>query len=143
MHKYIFIDANVLIDLFEVKRVFHHDSVEVIGKLFRDASCELFISSDMISNIFYILKNHYKYGFDDTLDVIDKISKSFTVHGVTSDDISLSIDICREGIFKDYEDALQYVCALKKECSLIITNNPKDFKNASIDIKTTRELSQL
>jgi len=36
---------------------------------------------------------------------------------------------------------MQYVCALKAECGLIITNNPKDFKNASVDIVTTKELS--
>lgn len=140
MHKNIFIDANVLLDLFEDKRPFHHDSTYVMSQLFSNYECELFISSDMISNIFYILKNHYKYGFGNTLDVIDKISKAYTVHGVSSDDISLSIDICKQHIFKDYEDALQYICAINEDCTLIVTNNPKDFKNSSIEVKTTKIL---
>ena len=143
MEQNIFIDANVLIDLFEKKRVFHDDSVYVMGKLFGDENVDLFISSDMISNIFYILNNHYKYGFEKTLDVIDKISKAHVVHPVSFDDISMSIKICKEAQFRDYEDALQYICALKEECTLIVTNNPKDFKNSLIEIKTTKELSRL
>lgn len=34
---------------------------------------------------------------------------------------------------------MQYMCALKEDCTLIITNNPKDFKNASVDIFTTQD----
>ncbi len=45
-------------------------------RLSSDGEIELFISSDMISNIFYILQNHYKYGFEKTLDAIEKSVKS-------------------------------------------------------------------
>lgn len=143
MHKKVFIDANVILDLFECSRPFHEYSRDVIGKLILDEEVELFISTDMISNIFYILNNRYKYGFDKTLNVIEKISQIFNLHGVIKSDISSSIDICKKHIFKDYEDALQYICALDDECTLIITNNPKDFKNSSIDIATSKALSEM
>ena len=143
MHKKVFIDANVILDLFEESRVFHKYSVEVMNKLLSNEEIELFITSDMISNIFYILNSRYKYGFDNTLLVIEKISNIYTIHSVSYDDIKDSLEICKKHLFKDYEDALQYICALNEECSLIITNNPKDFKNSSIDIATTKELSRL
>ncbi|MDO8453893.1 MAG: PIN domain-containing protein [Sulfurimonas sp.] len=143
MHKKVFIDANVILDLFECSRLFHEYSTDVIGKLILDEEVELFISTDMISNIFYILNNIYKYGFDKTLNVIEKISQIFNLHGVVQSDIRASIDICKKHIFKDYEDALQYICALDDECTLIVTNNPKDFKNSSIDIATSKELSEM
>lgn len=142
MYQNIFIDANVVLDLFEDKRPFYKDSTYVLSQFIANPTYKLFISSDMVSNIFYILKNHYKYGFDNTLGVIEKIAEIFNVYGVTSDDVSSSIEICKQHIFKDYEDALQYICAINSDCSLIITNNPKDFKNSTIEIKTTKELYQ-
>ena len=143
MYTKIFIDANVIIDLFEKSRPFHKYSVITIKKLILDENIELFISSDMVSNIFYILKNRYKYSFENTLEVIEKISQIFFLHSVDKNDINLSIDICKKYIFKDDEDALQFICALSNECTLIITNNPKDFKNSSINIKTTKELCNI
>ena len=142
VHKKVFVDANVILDLFEEDRPFHTYSVDVMSELFANEEIELFITSDMISNIFYILNSRYKYGFDNTLSVVEKLSDIYTIHSVSGDDIKDAVDICKKRIFKDYEDALQYICALREECSLIITNNPKDFKNASIDIKTTKELSK-
>jgi predicted nucleic acid-binding protein len=141
MHKRIFVDANVILDLFEEKRRFHQHSKNVLSELFLNEEISLFVSSDMISNIFYILRNSFKKSFDDTLAAIENIANMFNVHSVNSDNIYTSIDICKKHIFKDYEDALQFMCALEEECTLIITNNPKDFKNASIDIVTTEELS--
>lgn len=141
MHTKVFIDANVILDLFEAGRPSHEDSTYVIGELLLNEEIELFISTDMISNIFYILNNRYKYGFDKTLEVVEKISQIFTLHSVLKNDIDSAIDICKKHIFRDYEDALQYFCALADECTLIVTNNPKDFKNASIDIATSKELS--
>lgn len=143
VHKKVLIDANVILDLFEVSRPFHHESVKVIEALLKESNIELFITSDMISNIFYILNSRYKFGFDNALEVIDKISQVFTVHSVSPNDIGYAIDICKRHIFKDYEDGLQYVCTLHEECTLIISNNPKDFKNASIEIYTTKELYRI
>ncbi len=143
MSKKIFIDANVILDLFESKRVFHYSSVKVVKYLLTDKNIELFVSSDMISNIFYILQNHYKYGFEKTLDVIEKIMTIMSVHSVSKDDIKMSIEICRNELFNDYEDALQYICALKEKCVLIISNNPKDFKNSSIDVFSSEAFLEL
>ena len=40
---------------------------------------------------------------------------------------------------KDFEDAVQYFTALQSNCSIIITRNGKDFKNATIPIMTAEE----
>lgn len=57
-------------------------------------------------------------------------------------EIDHTIELCKKHIFKDYEDGMQYICALKEDCTLIITNNPKDFKNASVEVVTSKELSE-
>jgi len=143
MYKKIFVDANVILDLFDTKRPFYEDSLYVLQMLLQNDEVKMFVSSDMISNIFYILKNSFKLGPDKSLDAIEKITQIYCIHSVSAEDIEDAIEISKKNIFKDYEDALQYISASKEECTLIITNNPKDFKNSAIDVKTTKELVAL
>jgi len=142
MHKRIYIDTNVIIDLFDKKRPFHQYSLAVIKNIFANEDIEVFINTDTLSNLFYILRSYIKLNFDDSIDKLEYIKNSFNVVCSEPIDIDSAIEICKEHIFNDYEDAMQYICALKAECSLIITNNPKDFKNASIEIITSREMSE-
>ena len=41
--------------------------------------------------------------------------------------------------FTDFEDALQYHCALKTDCNILITRNGKDFKESDIPVMTPDE----
>jgi len=143
MHSRVYFDTNVIVDLFDEKRPFHRYSVEVFRTIFANEEIAVFINTDTLTNLFYILRSHVKLGFDDAIVKLEFIKNSFTVVSSEPDEIDNTIAICKEHIFKDYEDGMQYVCALKAECTLLITNNPKDFKNASIEIVTSKELSRL
>lgn len=35
--------------------------------------------------------------------------------------------------FSDFEDSIQYECALKAECDMFVTLNTKDFKNVDVE----------
>ena len=41
--------------------------------------------------------------------------------------------------FNDFEDAVQYYCAIESECQIIITRNGKDFKESEIPFMTADE----
>lgn len=41
--------------------------------------------------------------------------------------------------FNDFEDAVQYFTALQANCSIIITRNGKDFKNATLPVMSDEE----
>jgi len=142
MHNRVYFDTNVIVDLFDEKRPFHLHSVDVFRTIFENEEIEVFINTDTLTNLFYILRSHVKLGFDEAIEKLEFIKNSFTVVSSESDEIDNTIAICKEHIFKDYEDGMQYICALKAECTLIITNNPKDFKNSSIEIVTSKELSE-
>jgi predicted nucleic acid-binding protein len=142
MHNRVYFDTNVIVDLFDEKRPFHAYSVDVFRTIFENEEIEVFINTDTLTNLFYILRSHVKLGFDEAIEKLEFIKNSFIVMSSESDEIDNTIAICKEHIFKDYEDGMQYICALKAECTLIITNNPKDFKNSSIEIVTSRELSE-
>ncbi len=143
MHKRVYFDTNVIVDLFDEKRPFHSYSVDVFRTIFENEEIDVFINTDTLTNLFYILRAHVKLGFDDAIEKLEFIKNSFTIVSSELNEIEHTIEICKEHIFKDYEDGMQYICALKADCTLIITNNPKDFKNASMEIITSKELSKM
>lgn len=143
MDRKVYFDTNVIVDLFDESRIYHKDSLFVLQTILENGEIEVFINSDSVTNLFYILKNRSKLSFDESLKKLESIKDIFTIVSIEKSDIEIAIDICKKHIFKDYEDCMQYVCALKAKCTLIITNNPKDFKNSSIDIVTTKELSNI
>ena len=143
MHKHIYFDTNVIVDLFDEARPFHRYSVSVFQTIFENEEIDVFINTDTLTNLFYILRSHVKLGLDESLQKLQLITQSFTVASYGMPEIEDTLKICKKHIFKDYEDAMQHMCALKEDCTLIITNNPKDFKNASMDIVTSKELSSI
>lgn len=50
-----------------------------------------------------------------------------------------TIDKALNSNFKDFEYAVQYFTAIQSNCSIIMTRNAKDFKNATIPIMTAEE----
>jgi len=143
MHKKVYFDTNVIVDIFDEGRPFHDDSLLVMKTIFENEEIEVFINTDTLTNLFYILRSHIKLSFDDALQKMTYIKESFTIVSIELAEIEQTLEICQRHIFKDYEDAMQYMCAMKAECSLIISNNPKDFKNAGIEIVTSPELAQI
>lgn len=140
MDERIYVDTNIIIDLFDKTRPFYDESVFIIKDIFSNPAQDAFINTDTLTNLFYILRNRLKLSLSDSLEKISFIKDSFVVVPIYLKDIDFAIDICKKGAFKDYEDALQYACAESSECTLLITNNKKDFKNATISTKTSKEI---
>ena len=57
-----------------------------------------------------------------------KLQLIFTFVGLEPEDLQAASDLC----WADYEDALQYVTAIKLQASYIITRNEKDFAMSNI-----------
>ena len=142
MHKRIYFDTNVIVDLFDERRPFHSHSVNVFKTIFEDKEIDVFINTDTLTNLFYILRSHVKLDFDEAIKKLESIKNAFTIISTHINDIDHTIELCKKHIFNDYEDGMQYICAIKADCTLIITNNPKDFKNASIETISSKALSE-
>jgi predicted nucleic acid-binding protein len=139
----VYIDTNIILDLFDENRPFHQFSSCVISTLLIEKEAELYINSDSISNIFYVMRNHMKFSFEKAIEKLELINQSFNIVFGDIYYFENTLKICKSKVFDDYEDAFQYICALNNDCNLIITNNPKDFKNSSIEISTSKELYEL
>lgn len=138
----VYFDTNIIIDLFDGQRVSHRYSKQVLQKYLLDEKSKLWINSDTVTNLFYILRNRVKLDLDEALEKLEFVKEVFGIVAVDAIAIERAIDICKTKLFDDYEDALQYICAESQECTLIITNNQKDFKNSMIDVLSSKELAR-
>ena len=56
--------------------------------------------------------------------------------------VKIDENIVEKGLnsnFDDFEDALQYFCAIDSKCDIIITRSSKDFKSSLLPILTAEE----
>jgi predicted nucleic acid-binding protein len=132
MKNKIFIDTNVMLDLLGERFPFY-DSIAKIATLADKGKVKIVVSALSYSTVFYLLSR-----FESAENVKEKLRK-FKIISEISD---LSEKIIEKGLssnFSDFEDALQYHCALKSDCGIIITRNAKDFKESEIPVMTAEE----
>lgn len=132
MKERAFLDTNVVLDLLG-ERVPFYESAAKIATHADKGDISLVVSALTYSTLFYILSK-----FEDSKKVKVKIRK-FKVIAETSDLTDVILEKGLSSQFSDFEDALQYYCALQKECGILVTRNGKDFKESKIPVLTPDE----
>jgi len=131
--KRIFVDGNIIIDIFDKNRPNFLKSTETINKCI-EKGIELYTSSDLITTIYYVLS---KIDKEKALESIKLISQIFILIPFSNNELNLAINLMIEDKkFKDLEDTLQYILAKEMKCDLILTND-KDFYSPDIKIAST------
>jgi len=135
----IYVDTNIVVDMCDNNRAQHNNSFALIASYLEKKGCKLFINSDTLSNLFYILSNRSML---DTVEVLKKmqfVNEIFTLVSIEFEDVSMALDLCADtsSSYKDYEDTMQYICAKKVEADLIVTND-KGFVSADIELMMTK-----
>lgn len=128
----LFLDTNVVLDLLG-ERVPFYESVAKIASLADSVQITIVVSALSYSTIFYLLSK-----FEDCEIVKEKLRK-LKVISETADLTDRIIEKGLESNFNDFEDALQYHCAISKDCNIIITRNIKDFKESVIPVLSPNE----
>ncbi|MCF8379922.1 MAG: PIN domain-containing protein [Bacteroidales bacterium] len=128
----LFLDTNVMLDLLGERLPFY-DSVAKIATLADKGKVKLIVSALSYSTVFYLLSK-----FEDSEIVKEKLRK-FKVICDTSDLTDMIIDKGLSSKFSDFEDGLQYHCALKADANFMITRNGKDFIESEIPVMTPDE----
>ncbi len=132
MKNRLFLDTNVMLDLLGEREPFY-DSVAKVATLADKGEVILTVSTLSYSTLFYLLSKFEKS------EVVKEKLRKFKIIPRTSD---LTDKIIEKGLssnFSDFEDALQYHCALKVDCNILITRNGKDFKESEIPVMTATE----
>lgn len=114
----VFLDTNILMDFVDSRE--NRLYAETIIELGKVGVIQLFASYLSYADMGYILRHRHQ---DERYRLIRNSRKIATVLpcDATQLDNTLSNPV------KDYEDMLQYQCALAAGCEVIITNNKRDF----------------
>jgi len=128
----IFLDTNVVLDLLGERDLFYN-SAAIITTLADKGEIDLVVSALTYSTVYYLLSR-----FEDKELVKEKIRK-FKVIADTSDLTDKIVDKGLSSKFSDFEDSLQYYCAIKMDCKILITRNGKDFKESEIPVLSPDE----
>ena len=131
--KNIFLDTNVVINFLADRKPFSLDAARlfnfcVLGKV------KIYISAVSYNNIYYILRQSLSNS--ETIRLLDELSEMAEIADVTKSVIKKSL----KTDFKDFEDAIQYYCALSlNKIDFIVTRDTKDFKKSTFSIMTATE----
>ncbi|MFV8333554.1 type II toxin-antitoxin system VapC family toxin [Flavobacterium sp. GSP14] len=128
----IFLDTNVILDLLG-ERVPFFDSIATVATLADQKKLTLIVSPLSFTTMNYVLNK-----YETSKSVLNKLRK-FKIICEVCEINEETIDKALNSSFKDFEDAVQYFCALQSNCSIIITRNGKDFKHSTIPIMTAEE----
>lgn len=122
----VFVDTNVVIDLLDKREGFYKDAMDIFTKAYCK-EIEIYISPITFATASYLLRKHGKEELRMLLSNLRKLTSiSYCDDSVIDDSIASDFD--------DFEDAMQYLSALKSEVEVIITRNVKDFTRSSIKI---------
>ncbi|MBK9731133.1 MAG: PIN domain-containing protein [Chitinophagaceae bacterium] len=125
----VFIDTDVCIDLLAGRKPFNK-TAEILFSLADTGKIKVCVSSLAFATIDYVLRSQYS-----TTHSRQIIAKFKTIVNVLSVD-SKTIDLAIASDFTDFEDAIQYCCAIENNLTTIITRNIKDYKKATIKVLT-------
>ncbi len=139
MQNKIYVDTNIVIDLCDSARTLHEKSFAFITNITQQNSTEIFLNSDTLATLFYILSKRSTLNREEVLEKMQFVHEIFTLIPIESNDVEMALDLCTDDSVPhgDYEDAMQYVCAKKVNADVIVTND-KGFVSLDIDLVGTK-----
>ena len=115
------------------ERLPFYDSIAKIASLADKGELTLIVSALSYTTVNYLLTK---------IESLDKVRSKLRKFKIISEIAVLDEEVIEKGLnsnFSDFEDAVQYFCALKSNCKIIITRNAKDFKESKLPIMSPEE----
>ena len=132
--KILFVDTNVLIDFLANRKPFSISAAKLFT-LSLSNKVKLYISAVSYNNIYYILRQSLSH--KETIRLLKELSELTTIVDVSKKVIEAAI----ASDFNDFEDAIQFQCALSiNKIDCIITKDIKDYKKSTIRVMSTEEV---
>lgn len=128
----LFLDTNIMLDLLGQRQPFY-DSIAKIATIADRGEIHLAVSALSFATVNYFLSKYENP--EKAREKLRKFKIISTIVGVNE----LIIEKGLNSNFTDFEDALQYFCALESDCNIILTRNPKDFKTSELPLMTAEE----
>ena len=128
----VFIDSDIILDLI-CERENYKDALGLFT-LIEENKVSGCVSPLIFANIFYILRKHESSKF--AIQVLTRLKALLNILTINEKIIELALS----SDFKDFEDAIQYNCALSiNKIDFIVTRDTKDFKHSILPVLTPEE----
>ena len=131
----VLLDTNIILDILLKRPLFFEDSIQIL-KLSEDKKILAFLSSNTITDIYYVIKK--QYGHHESIILLKNIINYLDVLPVNYKTIKNSLN----SHILDFEDAIQIEVSIENNLDIIITRNKNDFLNNKIVILTPNEFLQ-
>ena len=131
----VLLDTNVIVDIALERQPFYDDSDQVFSFV-EQGQIESYVSASTFSDLYYIIRK--ERGRDWTLSFLTRLASTCQVTTVDRAAITMALT----ANFRDFEDAIQYSCAVINQLDAIVTRNPQDFPMTPARILTPNELIQ-
>ena len=128
----IFLDTNIMLDLLG-ERYPYYEAVAKIASLADRGKISIYVSA-----LSYATVNYFLTKYEDQKTARTKLRKFKVLSEISNLDASI-LERSLNSDFADFEDAIQYHCALKSKCSIILSRNQKDFKLSQIPVMSSEE----
>ncbi len=128
----IFLDTNIMLDLLG-ERYPYYEAVAKIASLADRGKISIYVSA-----LSYATVNYFLTKYEDQKTARTKLRKFKVLSEISNLDASI-LERSLNSDFADFEDAIQYHCALKSKCSIILSRNQKDFKLSQSPVMSSEE----
>lgn len=128
----IFVDSDVILDLYLERQGFYQSSLELFSML-DIKKMKGYTTPLVYSNLFYIISKYKNRSL--AIKNLGKLEAILDIIAVNKKSVSLALT----SDFKDFEDALQYFSVVEAKLDYIITRNKKDYKPSRIPVLNAQE----
>ena len=132
----VLIDTNVVLDLLQEREPFVENAARLFERM--DAGeIEGFITATTITNIYYIVRK--VAGREVAQDAIAQIISDLNICAVDLNVLEQALALN----FEDFEDAVQYACAIVHNLDAIVTRDLSGFVNVEIPVVLPENLDNI
>lgn len=132
--KRAFLDTNVIVD-YLVRREHFYDDAAIIISLAKHKKIRIYVASMSFATASYLMEKYYNNDANAIKLAISNFIKYCNVTVVDRTTIEESI----ASAFDDFEDGMQYSCALGSKADYIVTRNTDDYKESYITAVEPKE----
>jgi predicted nucleic acid-binding protein len=132
----VFVDTNVLLDVL-ARREPHFTDAARLWSLAESGQIRASVSSISFVNTYYVIRK--ASGRKKAADALRLLRDVFEPIAADSQILNQALD----SRLADFEDAVQYFCALRGQADCLVTRNPDDFPKRPLPILSAAEFLAL
>lgn len=132
MKEIVFVDTDIIYDVLSRRQPFYQAAARLFT-LADENKVQITVSAISFANIHYLLAKQLPG------ELAKQVLRKFKILvNIVPVDEKI-IDLALNSDFNDFEDAIQYYCALENGCKILLTRNLKDYKKARITVMTAQD----